>query len=123
MAVNISAWSIRHPIPPIVMMLAIAALGYINFTQMPITRMPNVDAPLIAVLITQFGASPGELEAQVARKVEDAVASVAGFQHVVTSITDGISSTSINFRFGTDTDRALNDVKDAVTRIRAELPR
>src|SRR5262249_51187044 len=42
--------------------------------------------------------------------------------HVVTSITDGISATSINFRIGTDTDRALNDVKDAVTRVRGDLP-
>ncbi len=123
MALNISAWSIRNPIPPIVMAAAIAGLGYINFTKLPITRMPNVDAPLISVLVTQFGASPAELEAQVARKVEDAVASVAGFHHVVTAITDGISSTSINFRFGTDTDRALNDVKDAVTRVRGDLPR
>ena len=123
MAVNISAWSIRHPIPPIVMAAAILALGYINFTKLPITRMPNVDVPLITVMVTQFGASPAELETQVTRKVEDAVASVAGAHHVTSAITDGVSSTSITFRLGTDTDRALNDVKDAVTRIRADLPR
>src|SRR5262249_8024014 len=123
MAVNVSAWSIRHPIPPIVMAVAIAALGYINFTKLPVTRMPNVDAPLITGLIAQFGASPAELEAQGARKVEDAVAGVAGVNHVQTVITDGISSTSIQFRIGTDTDRALNDVKDAVTRVRGDLPR
>ncbi|MGE0035336.1 MAG: efflux RND transporter permease subunit [Xanthobacteraceae bacterium] len=123
MALNISAWSIRHPIPPIVLAMAIVALGYINFIKMPITRMPNVDVPVILVLTTQFGAAPAELETQVTKKVEDAVAGVAGAHHINSSIVPGQASTLITFRFGTDTDRALNDVKDAVTRIRADLPR
>jgi multidrug efflux pump subunit AcrB len=123
MALNISAWSIRHPVTPIVMAAAIVALGYLSFTKLPITRMPNVDVPLITVTISQFGAAPGELEGQVTKKVEDAVAGVAGAHHITSTITDGISITSITFRLGTDTDRALNDVKDAVTRIRADLPR
>jgi hydrophobe/amphiphile efflux-1 (HAE1) family protein len=123
MALNISAWSIRHPVTPIVMAAAIVALGYLSFTKLPITRMPNVDVPLITVTISQFGAAPGELEGQVTKKVEDAVAGVAGAHHINSTITDGISNTSITFRLGTDTDRALNDVKDSVTRIRADLPR
>ncbi len=123
MAVNVSAWSIRHPIPPIVVALAIAAIGYLSFVKLPITRYPNVDVPLVTVLITQFGASPGGLETQVTKKVEDAVASVAGVHHVLSQIGDGVSSTTVTFRLGTDADRALNDVKDAVTRVRADLPR
>jgi hydrophobe/amphiphile efflux-1 (HAE1) family protein len=123
MALNISAWSIRHPVTPIVMAAAIVALGFISFSKLPITRMPNVDVPLITVTIPQFGAAPGELESQVTKKVEDAVAGVAGAHHINSTITDGISITSITFRLGTDTDRALNDVKDSVTRIRADLPR
>ncbi len=123
MALNVSAWSIRHPVAPIVVALAIAAIGYLSLIKLPITRLPNVDVPLITVVITQFGASPGALETQVTKKVEDAVASVAGFHHVKSLITDGVSSTSITFRLGTDADRALNDVKDAVTRVRADLPR
>src|SRR5712692_6745404 len=123
MAINISAWSIRNPLPPIVMAAAIVMLGYLSFTKLPITRMPNVDVPVILVLITQFGAAPAELESQVTKKVEDAVAGVAGAHHINSSITDGISSTTIIFRLETNTDRALNDVKDAVTRARADLPR
>ena len=61
MAVNVSAWSIRHPIPPIVIALAIAAVGYLSLIKLPITRYPNVDVPLVTVLVTQFGASPGGL--------------------------------------------------------------
>src|SRR5712692_5587950 len=123
MAINISAWSIRHPLPPIVMSAAIVALGYISFNKLPITRMPNVDVPVISVLITQFGAAPAELESQVTKSVEDAVAGVAGAHHINSSIADGISNTTIIFRLDTDTDRALDDVKDAVTRARANLPR
>jgi multidrug efflux pump subunit AcrB len=123
MALNVSAWSIRQPLPSIVMAAAIVGIGYISFTKMPITRMPNIDVPVISVIITQFGASPAELETQVTKKVEDAVASVEGAQHIDSSIADGIANTTILFRLETDTDRALNDVKDAVTRIRADLPR
>ena len=123
MAVNISAWSIRNPLPPLVIAAAIMALGYISFTKLPITRMPNIDLPVISVTITQFGAAPTELESQVTKAIEDAVSSVAGAHHIQSSITDGISNTTIIFRLETDTDRALNDVKDAVTRARAKLPR
>jgi multidrug efflux pump subunit AcrB len=123
MALNVSAWAIRHPIPPIVIMAALVGIGYLSFKKIPITRMPNVDVPIISVVVTQFGASPAELETQVSKKIEDAVAGVGGARHIRTLISDGFSNTTIEFRLETDTDRALNDVKDAVTRIRGDLPR
>src|SRR5713101_9892406 len=98
MAINISAWSIRHPLPPLVIAMAIVALGYISFNKLPITRMPNVDAPVISVTITQFGAAPAELESKVTRTIEDAVSAVAGAQHINSLIADGISNTTIVFR-------------------------
>ena len=64
MAINISSWSIRHPLPPIVVAAALVALGIISFNRIPITRMPNIDAPVISVTVTQFGAAPAELEVQ-----------------------------------------------------------
>jgi multidrug efflux pump subunit AcrB len=123
MALNISAWSIRHPLPPIVLCAAIMALGYISFTKLPITRMPNVDVPVVTVIVTQFGASPAELESQVTKKIEDAVAGAEGTHHIMSAITDGISITTVKFRLGVATDRAVTDVTDAVTRVRADLPR
>lgn len=123
MSFNISSWSIRQPLPPIVMAVAIVALGFISFSRLPVTRMPNVDAPVISVAIGQFGASPGELEAKVTKAIEDAVSGVAGAHHITSLVTDGISITTIVFRLETNTDRAINDVKDAVTRARAFLPR
>ena len=123
MAFNMSAWSIRHPLPPIVMAAAIVVLGCISFSKLPVTRMPNVDVPVISVTVAQFGAAPAELESQVTKIVEDAVAGVTGAHHINSVITDGISNTTILFHLETNTDRALNDVKDAVTSIRANLPR
>src|SRR5260370_37941864 len=118
MALKISAWSIRQPLPCIVMAGAIVAIGYVSFNKMPITRWPNIDVPVIAIIITQFGASPAALESQVTKKVADAVAGVEGTHHINSVISDGIAHTTIIFPLETDTDRALNDVKDAVTRVR-----
>ena len=123
MAVNISAWSIRNPLPPVIVAAAIIALGLAAFAKIPVTRMPNVDAPVISVTVAQFGAAPTELESQVTKQIEDAVSSVAGAHHITSLITDGISNTTIMFRLETDTDRAINYVKDAVARARMDLPR
>ena len=119
---NISAWSIRQPLPSIVGAIVVMLLGWVAFKNLPITRLPNVDIPIITVTIIQFGAAPAELETQVTKTVEDAVASVAGARHILSSINDGVSNTTIQFQLETDTDRALNDVKDAVTRVRGNLP-
>jgi hydrophobe/amphiphile efflux-1 (HAE1) family protein len=123
MALNISAWSIRQPLPPLVIALAVVALGYLSFNKLPITRMPKADVPVVSVIVSQFGAAPAELEAQVTKTIEDAVAGVEGAQKINSSVTDGLSITTVAFRLETNTDRALNDVKDAVTRVRANLPR
>ena len=124
MRLNVSAWSIRKPIPAIVGFAVLMILGLISFRTMSITRFPNIDIPIVQVLITQSGAAPSELESQVTKKVEDAVASVNGVWHVVSTVTDGSSSTIVQFTVGSvDVDRALNDVKDQIAKIRTDLPR
>ncbi|UZE49988.1 efflux RND transporter permease subunit [Rhodopseudomonas sp. P2A-2r] len=122
MSLNISAWSIRHPLPSIVFSIILLALGWISFTKLAVTRLPNADIPVISVAVSQFGAAPAELEAQVTKTIEDGVSGVEGVRHISSSITDGLSLTTIQFALETNTDRALNDVKDAITRVRANLP-
>jgi multidrug efflux pump subunit AcrB len=123
MRLNISAWSIRHPMPSIVLFAVLMVLGVVAFRSLPITKFPNIDVPIVAVTVTQGGAAPGELETQVTKKIEDAVSGLTGVKHITSSITDGTSTTTIEFRLETNTDRAVNDVKDAISRIRSELPR
>ena len=122
MALNISAWSIRHPLPSIVFSIILLLLGWVSFTKLAVTRLPSADIPVVSVAISQFGAAPAELESQVTKTIEDGVSGVEGVRHISSSITDGLSLTTIQFALETNTDRALNDVKDAVTRVRANLP-
>jgi multidrug efflux pump subunit AcrB len=122
MSLNISAWSIRHPLPSVVFSVILLALGWISFTKLAITRLPSADIPVISVAVSQFGAAPAELEAQVAKTIEDGVSGVEGVRHIASSITDGLSVTTVQFAIETNTDRALNDVKDAITRVRSNLP-
>ena len=122
MALNISAWSIKHPLPATVFSIILLVLGWLSFTKLAVTRLPNADIPVISVAVSQFGAAPAELESQVTKTIEDGVSGVEGVRHISSSITDGLSVTTIQFALETNTDRALNDVKDAVTRVRSNLP-
>ncbi len=123
MNINFSAWSIRKPVPSILLFVVLCVLGLLSFSKLPVTRFPNIDVPLVSVTVTQSGAAPAELESQVSKRVEDAVANITGVKHVMSTLTDGSSVTLIEFRLETDTDRAVNDVKDAIAKVRADLPR
>lgn len=122
MALNISAWSIRNPLPPVVCSIILVVLGWLSFTKLAVTHLPSADIPVISVAVAQFGAAPAELESQVTKIIEDGVSGVEGVRHINSSITDGMSVTTITFAIETNTDRAINDIKDAVTRVRANLP-
>ena len=123
MRLNVSAWAIRNPLPPLVLFLVLMVLGLVSFRALPITRFPNIDIPIVSVTITQAGAAPSELQTQVTKWVEDSVAGVKGVKHILSTITEGSSITTIEFRLEVNTDRAVNDVKDAVSKIRLNLPR
>ncbi|MDU6830378.1 MAG: efflux RND transporter permease subunit, partial [Bradyrhizobium sp.] len=122
MALNISAWSIRKPIPSLVLFGVLIVLGAVSLKTLPITQMPNIDIPIVTVTIAQTGAAPSELETQVTKNVENAVTGVVGAKHVTSSISDGVSVTTIEFQLGTPADRAVNDVRNAMANIRSELP-
>ncbi|WP_336485659.1 efflux RND transporter permease subunit [Methylobacterium nigriterrae] len=123
MRLNVSAWAIRKPLPSIVLFIVLMVLGLVSFRSLPITRFPNIDIPIVSVTITQAGAAPSELQTQVTKWVEDSVAGVKGVKHILSTITEGSSVTTIEFRLEVNTDRAVNDVKDAVSKVRMNLPR
>jgi multidrug efflux pump subunit AcrB len=122
MALNVSAWSIRYPTPAILFSLVMLLLGWVSFSKLPITRLPNADIPVISAVVVAFGTAPAELEPQVTRPIEDAVAGIEGVHNILSTITDGVSATTIMFSLESNSDRALNDVKNAVTRVRGDLP-
>ena len=123
MRLNISAWAIRKPITSIVLFLVLMILGLVSFRSLPITQFPNIDIPIVAIQVTQAGAAPSELQTQVTKVVEDAVAGVKSVKHIISTISEGVSATTIEFRLEVNVDRAVNDVKDAIAKVRVTLPR
>ena len=119
---NVSAWSIRNPIPAILLFIVLVALGLMAFSKLPVTRFPNIDIPLVSVTVTDPGVAPSELETQITKRIEDAVANISGVKNVITELTEGVSKTTVEFRLEVDTQTAVNDVKDAVELIQADLP-
>ncbi|WP_127996251.1 efflux RND transporter permease subunit [Piscinibacter defluvii] len=119
---NLSANAIRQPIPPIILFVLLTFAGLLGFHRLGINQFPDVDIPVVTVTVNQPGAAPAELEAQVTRIVENAVATVGDVSHIMSTLSDGSSRTAIEFQFGKDIDRAVNDVRDALTRVRGELP-
>ncbi|MEI2581767.1 efflux RND transporter permease subunit [Scytonema sp. PRP1] len=122
MSFNISAWSIKKPVPTIVIFLILTVVGWFSFTSLGIDTNPNIDIPTVSVTVTQPGAGPAELEFQVTKKIEDAVAGLGNIDELRSTVADGYSTTTINFVLGTNTDRATNDVRNAVAQIRQNLP-
>ena len=119
---NFSAWSIRNPVAPLLGFFLLMVVGWQSFNALPITRFPNIDIPLVAVSIVQPGASPSEMEAQVTKEIEDAVAGITGVKNVISTVNDGVSTTAVEFRIEVPTDKAVQDTKDAIDRIRGNLP-
>jgi len=119
---NLSTWSIRNPVPTLVLFLVLTVWGGIAFFGLGIDENPNIDLPVVSVTVTELGAAPSELETQVTRKIEDAIAGIGNIKHISSTVSDGASQTSIEFVLGTNTDRATNDVRDAIAKIRQDLP-
>ena len=119
---NISAWAIRHPVVPLVLFLVLLFSGIAAFIRLPINLSPDIAYPLVAVNISQPGAAPPELESQVIRKVEGAIASVGNVKSLTSVALEGQAILNIEFQIGTPIDRAVNDVRDAVAKVRSELP-
>ena len=119
---RISAWSINNPVPTTVLFLVLTIIGCFCFFTLGIDENPNIDMPIVSVTVTESGAAPSELETQVTRKVEDAVAGIGNIKHITSTVNEGVSTTTIEFVLGTNTDRAVNDVRNEVSKIRQELP-
>jgi hydrophobe/amphiphile efflux-1 (HAE1) family protein len=119
---RISAWAITHPVFPLVLFAVLTVFGIVAFVRLPITLNPDISAPFVQVTIDEPGAAPAELETQILQKVEGGVANVGNVKNITSWATEGVAQTVIEFQIGTPVDRATSDVRDAVARVRAELP-
>ena len=119
---NLSAWAIRRPLAALMIFVALCIAGLYGFHRLPVARFPDVAFPMVTVTVTLPGAAPSQLETEVTRKVEDAVATIEGLKRSVSTVSEGVSVTAIEFRLEADLNVVLDEVRDAVTRIRIDLP-
>jgi hydrophobe/amphiphile efflux-1 (HAE1) family protein len=119
---NISAWAIRHPVTPIVLFVVLFFLGIVAFLRLPIDLNPDIAYPMVSVTISQPGAAPTEMETQIAQKVEGSIASIGNVRNITTYIIEGSVNIFLEFQIGTPIDRAVTDVRDAVAKVRSDLP-
>ncbi|NGZ28888.1 MAG: efflux RND transporter permease subunit, partial [Magnetococcales bacterium] len=119
---NFSSLSIRHPVPALLLFAMLTLLGIASFRSLGIQNFPDIDVPTITVNATLEGAAPAQLETEVARKIEDAVASLGGVEHIRTTLTDSTVAIQVEFVIDKNVDAALNEVRNAVDSVRTDLP-
>ncbi|TKD51975.1 efflux RND transporter permease subunit [Sphingomonas baiyangensis] len=119
---NMSAWSIRNPVPALVLFAALTIAGIVSFMRMDVNQDPDIEFPVAIVVISQPGAAPSELETQITQRVEAAVRSLQGIDEIQSTVTEGQSQTVVQLNIGTPIDRAVQDVREAVNQIRGDLP-
>ena len=119
---NISAWAIRHPVTPIVLFVVLFFVGVVAFIRLPINLDPDVAFPLVNVTVSQPGAAPTEMETQIAQKVEGSISNIGNVRNITTYIVEGQVNIFLQFEIGTPIDRAVTDVRDALAKVRNDLP-
>jgi multidrug efflux pump subunit AcrB len=119
---NVSSWSIRNPTPSILLFIMLTLAGLVGFRAMKIQNFPDIDLPMVNVIASLPGASPAQLETEVARKIENSLATVQGVKHIYTTLQDGTATLMVEFRLEKPTQEGLDDVRDAVARVRSDLP-
>jgi multidrug efflux pump subunit AcrB len=122
MALNVSSWAIRNPTATVLLFVLLTFAGLLGFRAMKVQNFPDIELPTVTVTAELPGASPSQLENDVARKIENALATIQGVKHIQSSLTDGSADITIEFRIEKPIQEAVDDVRDAVSRIRADLP-
>jgi multidrug efflux pump subunit AcrB len=119
---NISAWSTRNPVVPLVLFAALLFAGLLSFNRMDVVNNPEVEFPAVRVVISQPGAAPTEIENQITQRIEAAVRSISGVKNISSTASEGNSRTFVEFEIGADVNDSVNEVKNAVDQARGSLP-
>ena len=119
---NLSSWSIKNPIPAAMIFVLLTLAGLFAFKQMKVQNFPDMDLPVVIVSAAMPGASPAQLENDVARKIENAIATLQGLKHVTSTLTDGSATIAAEFVLEKPIQEAVDDVRSAVSRVRSDMP-
>ena len=119
---NFSAYSIKNPVPALLLFALLTLVGLLAFKSMGVQDFPDIELPVVTVTATLDGAAPAQLETDVARKIEDALATLQGLKHIYTKVQDGAVTITAEFRLEKPVQEAVDDVRSAVARVRGDLP-
>ena len=119
---NLSSWAIKRPLPALMVFFVLCVAGLWGFHSLPVARYPDIAFPMTTVTVNKPGAAPAQLETEVTRKIEDSVATISNVKHIMSTVSEGSSVTAIEFNIDTDLSVALDDTRDAITRVRSDLP-
>ena len=119
---NVSAWSIKNPIPAVMLFVMLTLAGIFSFKSMKVQNFPDLDVPNITIVAALPGAAPNQMENDVARVLENSLASLQGLKHIYTKVQDGVVTITAEFRIEKNTQEALDDVRSAVAKVRGNLP-
>ncbi|MBS1162284.1 MAG: acriflavin resistance protein [Burkholderiaceae bacterium] len=122
MVINVSSYSIRNPVPAILLFLLLTLVGLAGYWQMKIQQFPDIDLPMVVVSASLPGAAPAQMETEVARRIENSVATLQGVKNIYSKVQDGSATITVEFRLERTPQEALDDVRDAVQRVRSDLP-
>ncbi|WP_457579805.1 efflux RND transporter permease subunit [Ensifer canadensis] len=122
MAINVSKWSIERPAVGIALFLVLTVMGWLSLSSLPVNRFPDMEFPVVTVLLHQQAASPSDLETQVAIEVEDAFEDIEGLERLDATIGDGSVMLTAEFAAHVSPDVALDRIQAAVLTIRSQLP-
>jgi len=119
---NFVTWSIRNPVPVVMLFVALVLGGLYSFPKLAIQDQPDIEFQAVIITVSYPGVPPSQMETEITRKVEDSLSSITGVEHINSTASNGISNTFVEFQFGYDIQTAMDDVRDALSRIRSNLP-
>jgi HAE1 family hydrophobic/amphiphilic exporter-1 len=120
---RISTWGIQNPVPVSILFIALVLLGAVSYTRLPIKQRPNVTFPAVQITVTENGAAPSEMETQITRPIENAMAGLPNVETIQSTVSRGVSTTQIEFPLNQDIQKMTDDVRTRVEQTRVELPR
>src|SRR5690242_8043314 len=118
----ISDFAIKRPIITVVTMIALIVFGFAAFRRLDTDEFPDIDSPIVFVAIAYPGASPDVVEREVVSRLEDKITGISGVDKINSTSRDGFAQIIVQFVFSKPVDQATQDIRDAISAVRSQLP-
>jgi HAE1 family hydrophobic/amphiphilic exporter-1 len=118
----ISDFAIRRPIITVVTMIALVVFGLASLARLDTDEFPDLDQPIVFIGVAYPGASPDVVEREVVTRLEDKISGISGVDKLNSTSTDGFAQIVVQFVFSKDVNQATQDVRDAISAVRSQLP-